>query len=75
MAELADLLRIALGLSLEDRAALAERLLASLDSLSEEEAEKLWTTEAARRLEELREGRARAYPALEVHEDAKRLLK
>ena len=55
---------------MRDRAALAERLLASLDELSEEEAECLWAEEAQRRLEEYRTGRAKA----EVHAKAEKLL-
>ena len=74
MKNMMDILRTALDLDVRDRATLAERLLASLDDLSEEEAEALWTVEASRRLEELRTGRARAVPAEDVHEKAERLL-
>ncbi len=58
MADLTEVLKNALSLNVNDRAALAERLLASLDELDEEEAERLWTQEAQRRLEEYRAGRA-----------------
>ncbi len=75
MKKMMDILRTALDLDVRDRAALAERLLASLDDLTEEEAEALWTVEAARRLEEIRTGRARAVPAEDVHEKAERLLR
>jgi putative addiction module component (TIGR02574 family) len=44
-----DLESAALRLSLESRARLAERLLASLDELSEEENAQLWAAEAQRR--------------------------
>ncbi len=74
MKDIMDILRTALDLDVRDRAALAERLLASLDDLSEEEAETLWTVEAARRLEEFRAGRAGAVPAEDVHEKAESLL-
>lgn len=74
MPNLTDILEIALRLDLHDRAALAERLLASLDELSEEEAEKLWAEEAQRRLEEYRAGRAKALPAEEVFKRVEELL-
>jgi len=74
MPKLADILEIALRLDLNDRAALAERLLASLDELSEEEAEKLWVEEAQRRLEEYRAGRAKAIPSEEVFKRVEELL-
>jgi putative addiction module component (TIGR02574 family) len=45
-----DLEREALQLDVKERARLAERLLASLDSLSAVELESLWATEAERRL-------------------------
>ena len=50
MPDLVEVLRSALSLNLDDRAALAERLLASLDELDEEEAERLWAEEAQRAL-------------------------
>lgn len=73
--ELADILHQALALKIDDRAALAERLLASLEELSEEESERLWAAEAQRRLEEYRAGRARAIPAEDVHSKASNLFK
>ena len=51
------MLQSALFLDAGDRAALAERLLASLDDLSEEDADRLWAEEAARRLEGAARGR------------------
>jgi len=60
MPDLGEVLKSALSLKLEDRAALAERLLVSLDELDEEEAERLWGEEAQRRLEEYRAGRVGA---------------
>jgi len=56
----------ALRLAPQTRAYLARELLASLDTLSEAEIEKLWLDEAIRRDEELDHGTARAYPADEV---------
>jgi len=55
-----------LRLDPQARAYLARELLASLDTLSEAEIEKLWLDEAVRRDEELDSGAARAYPADEV---------
>lgn len=75
MANLAELFRNALSLEVCDRAALAERLLASLEELSEEEAERLWAEEAKRRLEEYRAGRAEAVRAEEVHAKAQKLFR
>jgi putative addiction module component (TIGR02574 family) len=75
MTKLAQILGDALSLDVGERAALAERLLASLEELTEEEADRLWAEEAARRLKEYRAGRARAIPADEVHARAERLLR
>jgi putative addiction module component (TIGR02574 family) len=47
----------ALGLPIDKRAKLAQRLLESLDELSAAEAEKLWAQEAARRAREIDEGK------------------
>ena len=49
----------ALQLPVEKRASLAQRLLESLDHLSEAEAEKLWMKEASRRAREIDEGNVR----------------
>ncbi len=74
MTTLESVLRTALGLDVADRAALAEKLLASLDELSEEEAERLWAEESRRRLDAYRAGRASSAPAEEVFRRAERLL-
>jgi putative addiction module component (TIGR02574 family) len=74
MLDFSDVLKIALSLEMHDRAALAERLLASLDELSEEEAAQLWADEAQRRLERYRAGHASAISADSVHEKAERIL-
>ncbi|THJ25366.1 MAG: addiction module antitoxin RelB [Nitrospira sp. CG24E] len=74
MANLAEVLGDALSLEVRDRAALAEKLLASLEELTEEEANRLWTEEAQRRLEEYRAGRAQAVQADEVHAKAERIF-
>ena len=44
-------------LDLHTRAALAEKLLGSLDDLTEAEREELWAAEAERRLQELDSGK------------------
>jgi putative addiction module component (TIGR02574 family) len=74
VANLAEVLGNALSLEVRDRAALAEKLLASLEELTEEEANRLWAEEAQRRLEEYRAGRAQAVQADEVHAKAERLF-
>ena len=56
----------AMELTSDARAALAKRLLDSLENISPEEHEKLWVEEAARRYEELKSGTARGMPAEEV---------
>lgn len=74
MAIVEDVLQTALGLCVEDRAALAEQLLASLDGLDAHELDRLWGEEAERRLAAYRNGTAAARPADEVYARAKRLL-
>lgn len=74
MANLAEVLGDALSLEVRDRAALAEKLLASLEELTEEEANRLWAEEAQRRLEEYRAGRAQAVQSDEVHAKAERIF-
>ena len=56
----------ALNLELSERAALAQKLLRSLDELSEDENEQLWAEEALRRDEELDTGKATARDGEEV---------
>jgi len=53
-------------LNLKERAALAKRIVQSLDELSESEIEALWVEEAERRLDELEQGLAPEIPAEEV---------
>jgi len=56
----------ALHLPIEYRARLAEKLLSSLDDLSEPEIEKLWLTEAQRRAAEIDSGKVQLISADEV---------
>jgi putative addiction module component (TIGR02574 family) len=74
MADPADIFKEALNLDVHNRAALAEKLLASLDELSEAEAEVLWAEEAQRRRDEYRAGRAKAVQSEEVAKSVERLL-
>ena len=55
-----------LHLPIEDRARLAEKLLSSLDALSEQEVEKLWLVEAQRRASEIDNGTVQLVSAEEV---------
>ena len=75
MSDLHEVLASALSLTVDDRAALAEKLLESLDELGEEVAERLWASEAQRRLEEYRAGRAGAARAEDVAKKAARLFR
>ena len=75
MPDRADVFKNALGLDVQDRASLGQRLLASLEELSEEDAEGLWAQEAQRRLDEYRAGRANAIPVEEVAKKAENLFR
>ncbi len=65
----------ALGLPAEDRAKLAQKLLLSLDTLSEDESDKIWLIEADRRARELDRGEVQPIPADEVRKKARSLLR
>ena len=65
----------ALNLSGEERAELAQKLLLSLDTLSEEEIAENWVMEAQRRARELDEGIVQPVPAEEVRRKAQALLR
>jgi putative addiction module component len=80
MPNLEDVLKDALVLDACERAALAEKLLASLDeqqdgNLDEAEAERLWAREAHQRLEAYCAGRTIPVPAQQVHAKAEKLLR
>ena len=60
-----------LNLTLEDRARLAEKLILSLDAPSDEENLHLWVVKAEKRLQALREGKAKEIPAEEAFRRAK----
>lgn len=61
----------ALELPAAKRAALAQRLLESLDQLSAAEAEKLWLLEAARRAREIDAGKVQLVSAAELERRVK----
>lgn len=65
----------ALHLPPHERAQLAQKLLLSLDTLSEEEIEEAWLDEAVDRARELDEGIVQPIPASEVRQKAQKLLR
>jgi putative addiction module component (TIGR02574 family) len=69
-----DLESEVLKLAPKDRARLAQRLLESLDTLSEPEIEALWLDEAERRDQALDTDPSRAIPADEVLREARSRL-
>jgi hypothetical protein len=75
MADFSEILKSALSLDVQDRAALAERLLASLEELSGPEADRLWAEEAVRRRDQYRAGIGRLIPGEEVARKAEKLLR
>ena len=62
----AELLKQALKLPPEGRAALAGSLLDSLDEAVDDDAEQAWGVEVSKRLSELREGRVKPVPWAEA---------
>ncbi len=70
-----QLVEEALKLDPQDRADMANRLLASLDGLSEPELEALWLAEAERRDRALDTGELKSRPAEEVFADIRSRLK
>lgn len=74
MAELNDILRDALSLGVQERARLAEQLLASLDQVEPGELDRIWEDEAEKRLRSLRSGSARTVSADLVHEKANKIF-
>ena len=61
----------ALRLRPEERAILAEHLIASLDTLDDAENERLWLEEAACRYQAYKQGNIPARPAQDVLRDAR----
>jgi putative addiction module component (TIGR02574 family) len=73
--DLQTLEKEALRLSAEDRAALAQRLLLSLDDMPAEEIEEAWLSEANRRARQLDRGEVQPIAADEVRRKAAALLR
>jgi len=71
---LADLESKVLELDPKDRAHLAQRILVSLESLSEAEIEALWLEEADRRDQALDADPSRSIPGADVLREARALL-
>lgn len=61
----------ALKLPLQDRALLAEHLIASLDAADDAENERLWVEEAERRYQQYKSGNISSRPAADVLRDAR----
>ncbi len=72
--EATELLKRALTLPLEERAELASSLMDSLDLVQDEDVEAAWQEEIARRLEDLRTGRAKTVSWTEVRKKARVIL-
>jgi putative addiction module component (TIGR02574 family) len=64
--EVSDLLKRALSLPVDERAALANTLLDSLDQV-DESVQEAWDKEVARRMKDLEAGRAVTVPWEELH--------
>ena len=64
-----------LKLDLRSRAQIAEKLIQSLDILSEPEIEQLWAREALRRHEEMTSGKVKGNPIAKVLREARAHLK
>lgn len=75
MADLAEVIKGAMSLDVRDRAVLAEKLLASLDELTESEVDRLWAEESQRRLDQYHAGQARAVSADAVRAKINKLLR
>jgi putative addiction module component (TIGR02574 family) len=65
----------ALSLPTEERASLAQRLLLSLEDVSDAEFEHLWAQESLQRITAVDSGRATAIPADDVAKKARALLR
>jgi putative addiction module component (TIGR02574 family) len=70
-----ELVERARTLSPEDRARLADELLASLEDEAEPEADALWEKEIGRRVQEIKNGTAKLISAEEVFAETARIYK
>ena len=66
--EISDLLKRALALPIDERAALANTLLDSLE-MTKESVQEAWDKEVARRMEDLKAGKAVTVPWEELHRE------
>ena len=66
--EVSDLLKRALALPADERAALANTLLDTLDA-TDESVQEAWDAEVARRIEDLKAGKAVTVPWEELHRE------
>jgi putative addiction module component (TIGR02574 family) len=66
--EVSDLLRRALALSVDERAALANTLLDSLETTNES-VQEAWDEEVARRIKDLKAGKAITVPWEQLHRE------
>jgi putative addiction module component (TIGR02574 family) len=66
--EVSDLLKLALALSADERAALANTLLDSLET-GNESVEEAWDKEVARRMADLKAGKAVTVPWEQLHRE------
>lgn len=71
--EVSNLLKMALSLPAEERAALANTLLDSLEP-ADEFVQAAWDDEVARRIKDLNEGKAVAVPWEELHRELLTML-
>jgi putative addiction module component (TIGR02574 family) len=65
----------ALALPSDARALLADRLVESLDPLTDQDVRGAWAAESLRRLDEIRSGKVKAIPAEEVFSRIRSILK
>ena len=72
--ETSEILKKALALPPEARAALADSLLDSLDEEMDEDAEEQWDIEIARRIQELNAGKVKPIPWAEARRRIANLL-
>jgi len=70
-----ELEKDAMQLPSQERALLAEHLIASLDAQEDADVEELWLQEAERRYQAYREGKLKAKPAAQTLHDAANKLR
>jgi putative addiction module component (TIGR02574 family) len=70
-----DIEEAILHLPIRDRARLAQKLLESLDQLSDDELKQVWLQEARRRAEEIDQGKVELVSAEELEQQVEALFK